>query len=98
MSTAAQIDSLRHFLPAVSQHSAARQADGHAVVQRFIQRMLTTAATSRQQTSAGQPLVHAVLAEICQVHQLNEQVDLPAMVQVSCTAALLTGLHDLPHI
>ena len=84
-----QIGSLRHFLAAVSQHSAARQTEGHAVVQRSFQRMITTAAMSRQQTSAGQPLVHAVLDETCQVQQLQEQVDLLAMVQVSGVAPLL---------
>ena len=91
-----QISSLRHFLAAVSQHSAARQTDGHAVVQGFIQRMITTAAMSRQQTGTGQPLVHAVMAEIGEVQQLQEQVDVPAIMQVSCVALLLDGLTRLP--
>ena len=89
LSAAVQISSLRHFLAAVSQHSAARQADGRAVVQRVIQRMLTAAAMSRHQTSAGQPIVHAVLAEICGAQHLQEQLDLPAAVQVSHVALLV---------
>ena len=77
-----QIDSLRHFLAAVSQHGASQQADDYAVVQRFVQRLISTASTARLPASNGQPLVHAVLAEIHRAQQLQQYVDLPAVILV----------------